>query len=131
MLGTDGSKFNPALTDAGRELMSPPSRMLVSEILDTIDWQETPIGAPSQWEPALKAVAALMFDSRFPMFLAWGEELTFLYNDAYAPILGKKHPAAFSARFHDIGRRSGTISFRSFKVPCVAFPHTAKIFLSL
>ena len=102
MLGTDGSKITPDLTDAGRELMSPPSRMLVSDILDTIDWQATPIGAPSDWEPALKAVAALMFDSRFPMFLAWGDELTFLYNDAYAPILGKKHPAAFGTRFHDI-----------------------------
>ncbi len=36
------------------------------------------------------------------MFVAWGEELGFLYNDAYAEILGAKHPAALGARFDDI-----------------------------
>ena len=36
------------------------------------------------------------------MFVAWGQELGFLYNDAYAEILGAKHPAAIGKRFHDI-----------------------------
>jgi PAS domain-containing protein len=35
------------------------------------------------------------------MFVAWGEELGFLYNDAYAEILGDKHPGALGARFYD------------------------------
>jgi signal transduction histidine kinase/CheY-like chemotaxis protein len=43
-----------------------------------------------------------MLDSKFPMFLAWGAELTFLYNDAYAEILGDKHPRALGARFEDV-----------------------------
>ena len=38
------------------------------------------------------------------MFVAWGEELGFLYNDAYAPILGAKHPKALGRRFYDIWR---------------------------
>ena len=37
-----------------------------------------------------------------PMFVAWGSELTFLYNNAYAVILGDKHPSALGAPFHDI-----------------------------
>jgi signal transduction histidine kinase/ActR/RegA family two-component response regulator len=36
------------------------------------------------------------------MFVAWGEELGFLYNDSYAEILGSKHPQALGGRFYDI-----------------------------
>ena len=36
------------------------------------------------------------------MFVAWGPELGFLYNDSYAEILGAKHPAALGRRFRDI-----------------------------
>ncbi|WP_247502516.1 hybrid sensor histidine kinase/response regulator [Bradyrhizobium sp. 1] len=36
------------------------------------------------------------------MFVAWGPELGFIYNDAYAEILAGKHPAAFGERFQDI-----------------------------
>lgn len=36
------------------------------------------------------------------MFVAWGSELGFLYNDAYAEILEAKHPAAIGRRFQDI-----------------------------
>ena len=36
------------------------------------------------------------------MFVAWGEELGFLYNDPYAEILGAKHPSALGRRFFDI-----------------------------
>ena len=43
-----------------------------------------------------------MLGSRFPMFVAFGPDLGFLYNDAYAEILGDKHPAALGRRFHDI-----------------------------
>ncbi|WP_292065187.1 hybrid sensor histidine kinase/response regulator [Brevundimonas sp. UBA7664] len=43
-----------------------------------------------------------MLDSGFPMFTAWGPELGFLYNDAYACILGAKHPDALGRRFEDV-----------------------------
>jgi signal transduction histidine kinase len=36
------------------------------------------------------------------MFVAWGPELGFLYNEPYSEILGKKHPAAMGARFQEI-----------------------------
>ena len=36
------------------------------------------------------------------MFVAWGPELGFLYNDSYAEILGDKHPRALGRRFCDI-----------------------------
>lgn len=66
------------------------------------DWARSPLGPPDGWPAALRAICDLMLGSKFPMFLAWGPELVFLYNDAYAEILGSKHPQAFGARFHDI-----------------------------
>jgi len=36
------------------------------------------------------------------MFVAWEPELSLLYNDAYAEILGAKHPASLGARFRDV-----------------------------
>lgn len=74
----------------------------VEQIVNSIDFRALPIGVPSTWDPALRSAANLMFESRFPMFIAWGEELTFLYNDAYSEILGRKHPSAFGRRFADI-----------------------------
>ena len=35
-----------------------------------------------------------MLNSRYPMFLWWGPEYINLYNDAYIPVLGARHPRA-------------------------------------
>jgi GAF domain-containing protein len=66
------------------------------------DWSNSSLGPPETWPQSLRAVAELLLNSKFPMFVAWGEELGFLYNDAYAEILGAKHPNALGARFQDI-----------------------------
>ncbi len=66
------------------------------------DWSATPIGPPAAWPQSLRTAVSIALNSRHPMFVAWGAELTFLYNDAYAEILGAKHPAALGRRFRDI-----------------------------
>jgi signal transduction histidine kinase/ActR/RegA family two-component response regulator len=66
------------------------------------DWSDSPLGHPRDWPQALRTVVGLMLNSKFPMFVAWGPELGFLYNDSYREILGDKHPAALGGRFHDI-----------------------------
>jgi len=66
------------------------------------DWSASPLGAPETWPQSLRSVVGLLLGSKFPMFVAWGEDLGFLYNDAYAEILGAKHPAALGSRFYDI-----------------------------
>ena len=52
------------------------------------DWSTSPLGEPGTWPSALRSTVALMLGSSIPMFVAWGDELGFLYNDAYAVILG-------------------------------------------
>jgi PAS domain S-box-containing protein len=71
-------------------------------LMRTRDWEASPLGSPDTWPGSLRTVVGLMLTSKFPMFIAWGEELGFLYNDPYAKILGNKHPAALGSRFHDI-----------------------------
>ncbi|TNC48556.1 PAS domain S-box protein [Rubellimicrobium rubrum] len=71
-------------------------------LMRTHDWSASPLGWPSDWPQSLRSVVGLLLGSKFPMFVAWGPELGFLYNDAYAEILGAKHPDALGARFHDI-----------------------------
>jgi PAS domain S-box-containing protein len=66
------------------------------------DWSTSPLGPPASWPPELATAVSMMVSSTFPMFVAWGPELRFLYNDAYAVILGGKHPAAFGERFQVI-----------------------------
>jgi PAS domain S-box-containing protein len=66
------------------------------------DWTTSPLGPPEDWPQALKTATSIVLSSKFPMFLAWGPELGFLYNDGYIDILGGKHPDALGHRFEDI-----------------------------
>ena len=74
----------------------------VGELMRGHDWSRSPLGPPESWPPSLRTVVALLLQSQFPMFVAWGPELGFLYNDSYSEILGAKHPLALGRRFEDI-----------------------------
>ncbi|MBD1926070.1 PAS domain S-box protein [Trichocoleus sp. FACHB-90] len=58
------------------------------------NWSQTPLGAIETWPQSLRTIVPLVLNSRFPMVIWWGKELVLLYNDAWQPILGTKHPKA-------------------------------------
>src|SRR6478735_7396682 len=58
------------------------------------DWTRTPLGVPERWPAALKTAVRIMLTSRQAMWIGWGSELTYLYNDPYKAIIGGKHPMA-------------------------------------
>ena len=58
------------------------------------DWRRTPLGAPADWPRSLKTAVRIMLTSRQPIWIGWGPELTYLYNDPYKSIIGGKHPWA-------------------------------------
>ncbi|WP_132256212.1 hybrid sensor histidine kinase/response regulator [Methylobacterium segetis] len=66
------------------------------------DWSASPLGCPETWPACLRSAVSLMLGSKVPMFVAWGAELGFLYNDAYAEILGDKHPRALGRPFREV-----------------------------
>ncbi len=43
-----------------------------------------------------------MIGSRQPVLVVWGGDLTLLYNDSFAPILGSKHPDALGRPFREV-----------------------------
>jgi hypothetical protein len=63
-------------------------------LLRSIDWRRTPLGPIARWPAGLQTLVSVMLGSRFPMLLWWGPDLLQIYNDAYRPILGAKHPAS-------------------------------------
>ncbi|HEV8494671.1 MAG TPA: ATP-binding protein, partial [Candidatus Angelobacter sp.] len=53
------------------------------------------MGPISTWPQSLKTAVRILITSRYSMWMGWGPDLIFLYNDAYArQTLGKKHPWA-------------------------------------
>ncbi|WP_370370152.1 SpoIIE family protein phosphatase [Catenulispora sp. GP43] len=63
--------------------------------LARVDWAGTPLGPPDGWPVSLQTAVSILLASKFPMWMAWGEELTFFCNDAYRrDTLGQKYPWA-------------------------------------
>lgn len=60
------------------------------------DWPNSSLGTPDTWPEALKVALRLLLTSKFEMWLGWGPEIAFFYNDAYRPTLGNKHPNALA-----------------------------------
>ncbi|MFC4933235.1 hybrid sensor histidine kinase/response regulator [Massilia sp. GCM10023247] len=85
-------------------LQRSPSKPLagVRALLAGDDWEGSPLGHPDSWPPELATAVRMALDSSFPMFLTWGADLRFLYNDAYAVLMGDKHPAAFGQPFRQV-----------------------------
>ena len=90
------------MTDSDYSLKTFQNGGDVGALMLAHDWSKSPLGQPSQWPSPLRSVVSLMLGSDFPMFVAWGNELAFLYNDAYSVLLGNKHPSAIGAKFQDI-----------------------------
>ena len=65
------------------------------------DWSATPLGPVERWPQSLRIAVSICLNSRFPMFVWWGEQLVNIYNDAYIPVLGKRHPQAFGQPARD------------------------------
>ncbi len=104
----------------------------MGNLIRSADWSKTSLGDPENWPQSLKTMTAMMLGNPFGMYIAWGENYTQLYNDAFRPILGaSKHPKAlgissretFSEIWDTIGpmfadvMKGNAVSFPDFKVP--------------
>ncbi len=69
---------------------------MMHALIHAHDWSQASIGSPPDWPAPLRYAVRLMLDSPEPICLAWGPDLILLYNDAYRPLLGVKHPLAFA-----------------------------------
>ena len=63
-------------------------------LIRALDWSQTPIGPVASWSPSLRMMVRFLLANRFPLLLWWGPQYVSIYNDAYRPVLGTKHPWA-------------------------------------
>ena len=80
--------YETGVLSTGRNLVSP----IMAEMIARTDWSATELGPPERWPNELRTVMNIVLGSRFPMVFWWGPRLIQMYNDAYIPIIGGKHP---------------------------------------
>ena len=71
-----------------------PGSSELAGLLRSFDWTTTALGPPETWPRALKTAVGIMLTSQQPIWIGWGDDLIYFYNDAYKSIIGGKHPRA-------------------------------------
>ncbi len=96
----------------------------MGERIRAFDWSRTPLGPIDTWSPALLTTVRILLVNRFPMFLMWGPEYISIYNDAYIPVLGKKHPWALGRPVKEVWNEIWDILQPLFDTPFHGGPAT-------
>ena len=78
----------------------PPMAGEMAEAIRQTDWSQTALGPSLQWPISLRIAVTTVLDSPLPSLVMWGPELIQIYNDAYAPLLGLRHPVALGQATH-------------------------------
>src|SRR6185369_329289 len=63
-------------------------------LLRAHDWTTTSLGHPTLWPQSLRMAIRIMLTSLQPIWIGWGKDLIYFYNDPYKSIIGGKHPWA-------------------------------------
>ncbi|HLH51077.1 MAG TPA: response regulator, partial [Roseiarcus sp.] len=88
--------------DPAREFLAGGGEM--GALMRGFDWSRSPLGPPEFWSRGLKTAVRIMLTSRQPIWIGWGAELTYLYNDPYKSIIGGKHPWALGRPTAEVWR---------------------------
>ena len=103
-------------------------------LIRAFHWEDTPLGPIEAWPSSLKTSVSLILNSRHPMWIGWGPEMTFLYNDAYLHVLGAaKHGRSLgrpaSEVWHDIWDVCGPLADKVFRNGEATFADDVHLFM--
>jgi signal transduction histidine kinase len=73
-----------------------------SSLLRTVAWGATPLGSPDGWPESLTSAVRACLAARLPMAVCWGKDLTTIYNDAFRPVLGVRHPSSVGRPYREV-----------------------------
>ena len=76
----------------------------MGERIRAFDWSGTPLGPLAGWPQSLRTAVRIMLTSRQPIWIGWGDQLLYLYNDPYKSIIGGKHPWALARPAKEVWR---------------------------
>jgi serine phosphatase RsbU (regulator of sigma subunit)/anti-sigma regulatory factor (Ser/Thr protein kinase) len=74
--------------------VSPEPDLGCEALVRTHRWAATSLGPRQGWDPVLAATIEMLLASPVAMALAHGDDHVLVYNDAYAEMLGARHPGA-------------------------------------
>ncbi len=98
-------------------------------------WENTSLGAIGTWSQSLKTSVSILLNSTQPMWIGWGKENIFLYNDSYIQVLGQaKHPWALGLPAHivwsEIWDFCGPLSDKVFKEGKASYVNDSHFFMN-
>jgi len=76
----------------------------MGERIRAFDWSKTPLGPVAHWPQSLRSATSILLPSKAQIVLFWGPDLITLYNDAYRPVFGGKHPDALGQPIREAWR---------------------------
>ncbi|KAI9843738.1 MAG: hypothetical protein M1838_002481 [Thelocarpon superellum] len=68
-------------------------------LLRSVDWAATSLGPMEQWSPTLRAMCNMVMANPHATAMFWGPDLVVIYNEAYVPIAGSKHPSMLGQNY--------------------------------
>jgi PAS domain S-box-containing protein len=99
------------------------------------DWSGTSLGPLESWPQSLRIAVNLMMNSLHPMWVGWGMDMPFLYNDAYISVLGlTKHPRSLgqpaSEVWAEIWNFCGPLAEKVFEKGEASFVDDVRFFMN-
>jgi hypothetical protein len=122
----------PGAALANLSFLAAPGEL--GRLIAAHDWCASGLGAPASWPQSLRTAVSLMLHSRHPMWIGWGPDAIFLYNDAYIDVLGgAKHPWALGRPaaevWAEIWDYSGPLVEKVFRCGKSIFRDDAQLFM--
>ncbi len=107
----------------------------MAERISRFPWADHPLGPLDDWPQSLKTAVSLILNSRHPMWIGWGAQVSFLYNDAYLHVLGlAKHPWALgrpaSEVWAEIWDVCGPLADKVFREGEASFVDDVRLYMS-
>ena len=130
--GKNGSASHPAPTPTPEWLAGGG---IMGQLIRNYDWSLTPLGPIDFWPQSLKTSVNLILNSQHPMWIGWGEDVTFLYNDAYVHVLSlAKHPSALGKPaaevWHEIWDICGPLADKVFEKGEASFVDEVRLLMN-
>ncbi len=81
----------------------PPSFLSPFHLLiRNVDWGKTSFGPMACWPTELRTIVRLMMLDTTPVVLYWGKNRSIIYNEAYMPLVGQRHPNILGMNASDV-----------------------------
>ncbi|HEX5887278.1 MAG TPA: ATP-binding protein [Pyrinomonadaceae bacterium] len=74
----------------------------LGQLIRGYDWSRTSLGPIESWPQSLRSAVSILLPSKAQIAMFWGPDLITLYNDAYRPVLGDKHPGALGLPVREV-----------------------------